>query len=59
MKFKARCIKHLAKNRKWILESGRLYEAEKKNDNEIEIVNHYGEVITLSLREFKIYCIVI
>lgn len=59
MKFKVRCIKHLAKERKWILESGRIYEAENKNDNEIEIVNQYGEIITLSLKDFKTYCVVI
>lgn len=55
---KIRCIKHKAQNRKWILESGREYEA-KVNGNEIDIVNHYGEIVTLSLKEFSIYCVVI
>jgi len=59
MKFKVRCLKHLAKDRKWILESGRVYDAQKRNDNEIDIVNHYGIVVTLSLKEFSNYCVVI
>lgn len=59
MSFQVRCIKHLAKDRKWVLESGRVYEANKTNENEVDIINHYGEVITLNLKDFKIYCIMI
>jgi hypothetical protein len=57
MKFKIRCIKYLARDRKWLLESGRIYEAEKRSDNEIDITNHYGQIVTLSLRDFHIYCL--
>lgn len=59
MQFKVRCIKHLAKDRVWLLESGKLYLAQKRNENEIEVVNHYGVVVTLSLKDFSIYCVVI
>lgn len=55
---KVRCIKHLAHNKKWILKSGSIYEARIK-ENEIEIINHYGEIVTLNLRDFNHYCIVI
>lgn len=56
MRYEVRCIKHLAKNKRWVLQSGLVYEAIKKSDNEIEIVNHYGQIITLTLKEFNQYC---
>jgi len=59
MELKVRCIQHYAIDKRWILESGRIYEATKKNENEIEIVNHYGEIITLNLKEFKRYFVLI
>jgi hypothetical protein len=59
MKFEVRCVKHMAKNRVWILESGKVYEAIKRNENEIDVVNHYGHIITLTLKEFHKYCEVI
>jgi hypothetical protein len=59
MKYEVRCIKHKAQNKRWVLQSGLVYEAIKKDDNEIEIVNHYGQLVTLSLKEFQQYCKVI
>jgi hypothetical protein len=59
MKLEVRCVKHLAKNKKWVLQSGLVYEAIKKTENEIEIVNHYGQLVTLDLKEFQLYCKVI
>jgi hypothetical protein len=58
MKFLVRCIKHKASNRSWVLESGRVYEAQLIGDR-VEVVNHYGNAVGLSLKEFNIYCEVI
>lgn len=59
MSFKVRCIKHKLQEDKWVLEGGRIYSATKINDNEIVVLNHYGEFISLTPKEFKIYCVVI
>jgi hypothetical protein len=57
-KLLVRCIKHKASNRSWVLESGRTYEAHLIGDR-VEVINHYGNAIGLSLKEFNLYCEVI
>jgi hypothetical protein len=59
MKYVVKCIKHKAQKRRWILQAGKVYEGEKISDNEVAIVNHYGESITLNLKEFNEYCKII
>jgi hypothetical protein len=58
-KYIVKCIKHKAQNRRWVLQAGKIYEAQKDTESEIDITNHYGESITLTLKEFNEYCTVI
>jgi hypothetical protein len=57
--FLVKCKKHKASSRQWILESGRVYEARKSDRETMEVTNHYGDTIELTLREFHLHCEII
>jgi len=59
MRFRVRCKKHLARGEKWLLEAGKTYEAERVSDDLVDVIGKGGIVVSLTLKEFNYYCVIL
>lgn len=53
-----KCLRYKVQDGKHVFRKGDLYRA-KVNEDNVEVINHYGTTIRLSLREFNHYFIVV
>jgi hypothetical protein len=53
-----RCLRYKVQDGKYVFRKGDLYRATVSGDS-VEVINHYGMAVRLSLREFNHYFIVV